>query len=535
MSSILELASQLRSNSEAELRLILESSLGHGQGCDDYFDLSRVLLSRREMEPKIRALHAQDLAALRQAKVSTALIEANLATPNMVFIEATELARELSESSFKRTKRHGSYLSAFETLLAITELLFACERHWLDVIRAGIRSQDAKEVSEKIKLTPKDVQRKFQLALAAGLMAEHQGRWAATEAGISWLELPRAQAWEVLAEAVWDIPDVKLLPGDVIEQITENFPLVNLASLKFLEFGADLGLLDADSALYPATLNSFAAAAADVAEHLPEIQDRLLVQGDLSVVSPGPISTSLHRKLDTFAESEDLGLACRFRITNLSISHGLETGMSIEEITQCLTGSSSQPLPQPVQYVLQQTQQRFGQLRVIGSPNGTIVESTDAILITQIANEQSLRGLMLQPIAAGQLGSRLGIDLVYFNLRDAGYAAVMFDQNNQVVSPRVKITMDRQVAPEDLIGQRVQSLLAGEKNQMGGDDVLRQLLFAQKNKLMVQIAVELQNGDNKQFTLSVLGVAAGRLRGKDQDMDAERTLPISRIQTVLLV
>lgn len=535
MSSILELATQLRSKSEAELRIILESSLGHGQGCDDYFDLSRVLLSRREMEPKIRALHKSDLDALRGAEVSDALISANLATPNIVFVESAELARELDQAAFKRTKRHGSYLSAFETLLAITELLFACERHWLDVIRAGIRSQDAKEVAEKIKLTPKDVQRKFQLALAAGLVAEHQGRWAATEDGLAWLELSRAAAWERLAAAIWDIPQISLSAGDAVEQITANFPLVNLSALKFLEFGADLGLLDSDSVLYPATLNSVTEAAADIALHLPEIQDRLLVQGDLSVVSPGPISTSLHRKLDTFAESEDLGLACRFRITSLSISHGLETGMSIQEITECLTGSSSQPLPQPVQYVLQQTEQRFGQLRVMGSPSGTIIESSDSILITQIENEQSLRGLMLQPIAAGQLASRLGIDLVYFNLRDAGYAAVMFDQDNNVISPRVKVTIDRQVATEDLIGSRVQALLAGEKNQMGGDDVLRQLLFAQKNKLMVQIAVELQNGDTKQFTLSVLGVAAGRLRGKDQDMDAERTLPISRIQTVLLV
>ena len=56
---------------------------------------------------------------------------------------------------------------------------------------------------------------------------------------------------------------------------------------------------------------------------------------------------------------------------------------------------------------------------------------------------------------------------------------------------------------------------------MGGDDVMRQLLFAQKNKIMVQISVEMQDGDAKQFTLSVLGVAAGRLRGEDQLKDAE--------------
>jgi hypothetical protein len=283
------------------------------------------------------------------------------------------------------------------------------------------------------------------------------------------------------------------------------------------------------------TLGNPAEAAKDIAKHLPEIQDTLLVQGDLSIVSPGPISTQLHRKLDTFADSEDLGLASRFRITNLSISHALETGMTIDQITDTLSQTAAKPLPQPVVYVLEQTKTRFGQLKVLGSPAGTIVESTDTILITQIANEQSLRGLMLQPIAPGQLASKLSVDLIYFNLRDAGYAAVMFDASGKIISPRTQVAVEIELAPDDLIDSRVASLMSGERNQMGGDDVLRQLLFAQKNKLMVQISVELQSGEAKQFTLSVLGVAAGRLRGKDQDKDAERTLPISRIQSVLLV
>ena len=535
MSSILELASQLRMQTEAELRLTLQSCLGHGQGCDDYFDLSRVLLSRRELEPKIRALGASDLEALRSLKVTPNLVAANLATENLVLEEASLLAQELQPAAFKPTKRHGSYLSAYETLLSITELLFACERHWLDVIRAGIRSQDAKEVAQKLKLTPKDVQRKFQLACSAGLIIEHQGRWVASQAGMDWLELGRIEAWEALAASVWDIPDIKFSQASALEQITNDYPLVNLGNLKLLEFGADLGLLDSDTALYSLTLGNPAEAAKDIAKHLPEIQDTLLVQGDLSIVSPGPISTQLHRKLDTFADSEDLGLASRFRITTLSISHALETGMTIDQITDTLSQTADKPLPQPVAYVLEQTKTRFGQLKVLGSPAGTIVESTDTILITQIANEQSLRGLMLQPIAPGQLASKLSVDLIYFNLRDAGYAAVMFDVSGKIISPRTQVAVEIELAPDDLIDSRVSALMSGERNQMGGDDVLRQLLFAQKNKLMVQISVELQSGEAKQFTLSVLGVAAGRLRGKDQDMDAERTLPISRIQSVLLV
>ena len=142
---------------------------------------------------------------------------------------------------------------------------------------------------------------------------------------------------------------------------------------------------------------------------------------------------------------------------------------------------------------------------------------------------------MLQPIAAGQLATRLGLDLVYFNLREAGYAAVMFDQTGQVISPRVAIEPAAAIPEQDKIAARVTRLISGDKSQMGSDDVIRQLQFAQKNKLMVQIAIEMQDGRPQQFTLSVLGIAAGRLRGKDQEKDAERTLPISRIQSVVLV
>lgn len=534
MSSILELASQLRAKNVAELSHTLENSLGHGHGCDDYFDLSRVLLSRRELEPKIRALPAAELEALRNEKTTAHLREQNLATKSSL-PEAASLGRELEIAKYKPANRHGSYLTAYESLICITELLFACERHWLDVIRAGIRSQDAKEIALKIKIAPKDVQRIFQLALEAGLIGQNESRWVATTLGMEWLELERSQAWLMLAKACWDLPALKVHEGPIAEQISTAYPLVNLANIKLLEYGADLGLTDFDNALYPLTLGSAEKAAKDIAKNLPGIQDKLLVQADLSIVSPGPISTSLHRKLDTFADSEDLGLASRFRISSLSISHAMETGMSIAEITEVLLQSGGKGLPQPVEYVLQQTGDRFGQLKILSQKEGTIVEAADTILLTQISNEQSLRGLMLQPIANGQLGSRLGADLVYFNLRDAGYAAVMFDDKGNVQSPRVPVSATPEIPREDEIASRVASLISGEKNQMGGDDVMRQLLFAQKNKIMVQISVEMQDGDAKQFTLSVLGVAAGRLRGKDQLKDAERTLPISRIQSVLLV
>ena len=190
MSSLLELSKDLASLSAVELHELVSSSASATQGCNDLLDLSRLLLSRRELEIRIRSLSATELQNLRAGKASKQLRKLALAGSE-VFEEAATLARELDPIPFKATLPHGNSLSAYETMLCVTELLFACERHWLGVIRAGIRSQDAKEIALKLKVTPKEVQQRFQLAMRAGLVAEQHERWVATEAGLSWLELDR--------------------------------------------------------------------------------------------------------------------------------------------------------------------------------------------------------------------------------------------------------------------------------------------------------------------------------------------------------
>ena len=184
--------------------------------------------------------------------------------------------------------------------------------------------------------------------------------------------------------------------------------------------------------------------------------------------------------------------------------------------------------------MFEEVKKRFGQLKVLIGETGTIVESSDNILITQIANESKLAGLMLKPISEGQLGSRLDAELIYFNLRDAGYQAVMF-ANGKVVSPRFR---NFQAAPEktdDGLLELCEKLLSGTNVEMQENDILRQLQFALKNKLLVKLRVELQDGSEQEFELAPLGISANRLRGKDTEKEAERTLPISRIRGVLLV
>jgi hypothetical protein len=356
----------------------------------------------------------------------------------------------------------------------------------------------------------------------------------ATEAGLSWLELDRQQAWITLAAPLWKLPHLKITAGDLIAQLRAEYPLLDLSNLELLEYGAFLGLMDGVEVLPPLTNADLAAAGKAVIRELPKAEERLIVQGDLSIICPGPLSPSLHRQLDSFAESEDLGLAARFRISNLTLSHALEIGMELAEIERFLKKLSGKELPQPVQYLFEEVKRRFGLLKVLLGDAGTIVESEDAILITQIANEARLSGLMLKPIAQGQLASRLDAELIYFNLRDAGYQAVMF-ASGKVVSPRFRNFQAVPEAQGNPLLELCEKLLSGTNVEMQENDVLRQLQFALKNKLLVKLRVELQDGSEQEFELAPLGISANRLRGKDTEKEAERTLPISRIRGVLLV
>lgn len=533
MSSLLELAKNLASLKPDELLSLVEKSSSRAQGCNDLLDLSRVLLSRRELEIRIRALPAKELENLRTGKVSKLLSSLALSSTS-VFEEAQLLSNELEPIRQKPALTPGGALSAYETMLCVTELLFACERHWLGVIRAGIRSQDAKEIAFKLKFTPKEVQLRFQLAMQAGLVAQQHERWVATEAGLNWLNRDRKSAWLELARGLWKLPELKLEMGSITEQLAVAYPLLDQGSLELLQFGAFLGLFDGDKVLKPMLQGNLEKAADLVIKELPKAEDRLIVQGDLSIVCPGPLSPALHRELDSFADSEDLGLAARFRISNLTLSHALETGMNLEDVSATLKNLSGKDLPQPISYLFEEVKRKFGQLKVLVGELGTLVESDDSILITQIANESKLSGLMLQRITSNQLGSRLDAELIYFNLRDSGYQAVMF-ANHQVVSPRFRGWAAEPVVEGNELLALCEKLLSGTNIQMQENDIMRQLQFALKNKLLVKIRVELQDGSEQQFELAPLGIAANRLRGKDTEKEAERTLPISRIRGVVLV
>ena len=492
-------------------------------------------MGRRELEKRIRTLPAEELANLSAGKSTPLLVRELLASEECAYQPAMELAQELEAINPKKTKIDASShsLTNYETQLALTELLFACERHWLQEMKSGLRASDAKLLGQVLKIETPRLQLIFQLALHAGLVVSSGERYVASQKGIQWLELDPAGRWLEIAKTIWDLPEVQLNPSSLVDQLQRNYPLLDYSSLFIIRFGHLLGLLGnfEVTPLLIAANSDLANAAQLVADEYPEPAKRLIVQGDLSIIAPGPLSPSTHKQLDVIAQSEDLGLACRFRISLNTVLHAMETGLNTGEIVGLLEDMSGAALPQPVSYLLSQAEKKFGELTVLATEQGSLVRSSDGIVLMQIRNEAALAGLMLRESHEG-LVSRLGPELIYFNLRDHGYPAIMVDEQGRAISPRAHSGIElTEVADQNL--EIAKQLISNEKKAPDVNDHLRQLQFALKNKLMVGLRVEMPEGV-MEFEMTPLGIAGGRFRGRDVVKEAERTLPLSRIQAVWL-
>lgn len=525
MTDLLPLAKQLKEQDSASLATLIQES--SATSVSSLLDLAKLLLSRRELERRIRLLNASELEQLVHGRPSKAW-KAHYLGSEEPFADAVELASQLQPIPLKHDllPEHGPALATHETLLAITELIFACERRLLTAVRSGLRMQDAKEIGATLKMEPARLQIRFQLALESGLIAVHATRFAATKKGLDWLEQDNQARWRWLAEAIWDLPAMTIV-GNLIEAVSSEYPLRDLNQIKFLKYAEILGLTERGEP----TPQLLSKDGKWITNQLPQSVESFVLQADLSVMTLGPLTPAMHKQLDMIATAEDLGLASVFRLSPQSICHALESGLSISDITDFLEANSKSKVPQPVTYLLSDVEQKFGKLKVLASAQGSLVVSEDQILLRQILVQVSLRPLLFE-VRGKSLYSRLDRELVYFNLRTQGYLAVMVDEFDSVIAPRHELE-ELSVSGPDFVALAEQ-MLAEEARAPEGDDVVRQLQFALKNKLKVGLRVGYPDGSEKEHLIEPLGIGGGRVRGRDAIKQAEVTLPLSRVIAIWL-
>ena len=581
MSEVLQVAKALSQSSDEDLARVIGIRLMPSAGFGDFFDLATALLKPQSINGAIAGLTISQITAFqnlinKQTKAKDKpfldvlctlfLVQKKVSEPNAEYIpleSAVEAFKQLVgkktfETQVIETNEHQdpalvdpqAGVSAFETVQALTELLIDLEQRYVkEVGRSSVGLPELKRLAQHLGRPVEYAKALYMLGQMAGLVTLSDKRWRVGSKYIDWLKAEPDERWLLLAttwrmllgeESAKEFASIKSL-NNAIKQI---FPLANdgisshitnLVSLAELIGISSAGFVS--SWFAPLMQGDSTKAAKLLTVTLPKTQSKVIVQADLSIISVGPLPTKTELELRRFVETERIGVASSYRINTLSITHGLETGLTETRIRALLLELSGTSLPQPVDYLIREAASRFGRLVLTQGPAETIIESTDAVLLAHILNDSTLKPISITQRTDTSLQTRFEQDIVYYQLRESKYAAIRKDAKGNVISnwsqAGVHGTTNKTVSSvlTDIQRWREHEKRMGEAPE--GSDIVRQLELCIKSKGTILVSVLVEKVA-REFLLEPTGLANGRLRGRDRKADCERVIPISKITGVRL-
>jgi hypothetical protein len=205
---------------------------------------------------------------------------------------------------------------------------------------------------------------------------------------------------------------------------------------------------------------------------LPKPVDHILIQADNSAIAPGPLTIEIANEMGTLADIESRGGATVYRFTEGSIRRALDHGKTGESIKDFLKKTSKTPVPQPLEYLINDVAKRHGRLRV--GRASSYIRCEDEGLITQITHDKKLEDLRLRKLAPQVLIADFEINELVIGLREAGYLPAVENGTGILISapavrraksrPRPPRVISENSAPsEAIITSAVRAIRAGEK------------------------------------------------------------------------
>ena len=192
---------------------------------------------------------------------------------------------------------------------------------------------------------------------------------------------PVLDAAAVLQRAEWSQPRMARRFSSLIRGVLAEAELLGLVGSGALsQLGSAFAEDNPDAAL------------AILGEHLPAALNHVLLQADLTAVAPGYLTPALTEKLLAMADAEGQGPATIYRFSAASIKRALDHGYDAAGLLRFLREHSATAVPQPLEYLVEDTASRHGRLRV--GQAASFIQSDD---------EAALRELLAGPKAA-QLG-----------------------------------------------------------------------------------------------------------------------------------
>ncbi|MFL0580381.1 helicase-associated domain-containing protein [Dietzia sp. 179-F 9C3 NHS] len=282
---------------------------------------------------------------------------------------------------------------------------------------------------------------------------------------------------------------------------------------------------------------------------LPEPVSEVIVQADLTVLAPGPLAADLAAEFALLADVESAGAATTYRITEASLRRALDAGRTAAGLRDLLARTSVTPVPQSLDYLVEDVARRHGRLRV-----GTalsFVRCDDPALVAQVTSSPVAESCALRAVAPTVLVSQARpLDLVEA-LREHGFAPVVEDTTGAVVAltrpaARVRATPPgraprvptRVATPAELrsavaamrSADRVRA--AGRGAGLTGEAAVARLHEAARTGTAVMVSVVDTQGRSTTRLVVPASVGGGRVEGIEPDSAEPVTLPLHRVITV---
>lgn len=284
---------------------------------------------------------------------------------------------------------------------------------------------------------------------------------------------------------------------------------------------------------------------------LPEPVSEVIVQADLTILAPGPLVPELAADFALLADVESAGAATTYRVTETSLRRALDSGRTAAGIRDLLARTSITPVPQSLDYLIEDVARRHGRLRAGAALS--FLRCDDPSLVAQVLGSPVAESCALRSVAPTVLISQARpLDLVEA-LREHGYAPVVEDTSGAVVAltrpvARIQATSPgraprvptRVATPGELraaitamrSADRVRSARGGSGDGYTGEAAIARLHEAAGSGTAVTVSVVDAQGRSTSRLVIPVSVAGGRIEGVEPDSAEAVTLPLHRVISV---
>ncbi|MEV6772922.1 helicase-associated domain-containing protein [Nocardia sp. NPDC051030] len=296
----------------------------------------------------------------------------------------------------------------------------------------------------------------------------------------------------------------------------------------------------------------------EMAAALPDPVDHVLVQADLTVIAPGPLTPELQDRISLVADVESAGAATVYRISDISVRRALDAGATATELHNLFTTHSRTPVPQSLTYLIDDVARRHGRLRA--GMAQSFVRSEDPRLLAEVLAAPVAGVLALRAVAPTVAISQASLGEVLEHLRAAGFSPAGEDSSGAIVDLRprgarlaARANQRQNWRPNPPNSEQLQALVAelraGERaaNSRPGQTVrsdgsrtstaatLNLLQLAVRTRRPIHIGYVDASGVATQRVVEPLKVGGGQLDALDPVTGAVRHFTLHRIASVALV